>query len=114
MLDTSSSGEGQVVLLDSGYTMSSLPHEMFTKLLAAFPEAEKRQDHYYKVDCLPEGEGGSVSFTFGSVTIDVPYYDFVFHVPNADNYCVLGVYEHGKTRHIPGRPCNSPITNIGS
>lgn len=69
----------------------------------AFPKAKKRSDGLYRVECLLEGKGGSVSFTFGNVTIDVPYYDFVFHVPSEDDYCVLGAFEDGWFCHVPGR-----------
>ncbi|SPO05241.1 uncharacterized protein DNG_07928 [Cephalotrichum gorgonifer] len=87
------SGNGQVVLVDSGYTMSALPKPIFQKLVAAFPEAEVTPDGFHSVDCLDEGEGGFVSFTFGDLTINVPYHDFVWHVPGNDDLCFIGAYE---------------------
>ena len=37
-------GEGEVVMVDSGYTITALPHPIFEKLLEAFPGVEKRND----------------------------------------------------------------------
>lgn len=96
------SGKGEVATVDSGYTTTSLPPDIFKKLLAAFPGAKKRKDGLYKVDCLPEGEGGFVSFTFQDVTIDVPYFDFMWNVPSAKNYCILGAFESGRSYSILG------------
>lgn len=106
-------GEGEVVMVDSGYTVSALPPPIFKELIKAFPGAKKRDDEMglYKVDCLPEGEGGYVSFRFGDATIKVPYHDFVWKLSTAENYCVLGAFEGSKSPLCPDiSPCTKPLT----
>ncbi|KAH6848023.1 aspartic peptidase domain-containing protein [Chaetomium sp. MPI-CAGE-AT-0009] len=89
---TPTGGKGQPVLLDSGYTLSALPAPIMQNLVSAFPSAEYLpDDDLYVVDCLDPGQGGSLDFTFGDKVINVPYYDFVWHVPDSD-LCVLGAF----------------------
>ncbi|KAK3906135.1 aspartic peptidase domain-containing protein [Staphylotrichum tortipilum] len=91
---TPAGSQGQGVLLDSGYTLSALPSPIFQKLVAAYPSAEFVADAgLYVVDCLDPGLGGSLDFTFGDKVINVRYYDFVWHVPDSGNLCVLGAFE---------------------
>ncbi|KAK3331431.1 aspartic peptidase domain-containing protein [Apodospora peruviana] len=86
-------GSGQPVLLDSGYTLSALPTPIFTNLVAAFPSASYvASADLYIVDCQDPGQGGSVDFIFGTKTINVQYYDFVWHYPGS-SLCVLGAFE---------------------
>lgn len=89
-------GESQVVLVDSGYTLSALPPKIFEELLKAFPDAKASSDGLYEVDCKDQGEGGVVSFRFGDLTIDVPYYEFVWQSPIQDDVCLLGAFEDGE------------------
>ncbi|KAK3372061.1 aspartic peptidase domain-containing protein [Podospora didyma] len=89
----SAASKGQVVLLDSGYSVSALPKYIFDKLLAAFPSATPvANSNLYYVDCLDKGQGGSVDFSFAGKVINVPYYDFIWHYPES-NFCLLGAYE---------------------
>ena len=86
-------GKGQPFLLDSGYTLSALPTALFNKLVAAFPSAVYVPSaDLYLVDCQDPGEGGSIDFLFGEGTINVRYYDFIWHYPDSD-LCVLGAFE---------------------
>ncbi|KAL1841820.1 hypothetical protein VTJ49DRAFT_6573 [Mycothermus thermophilus] len=90
---TPAGGNGQAVLLDSGYTLSALPKPIMDKLVAAFPSAEYLADaDLYLVDCLDPSDGGSLDFTFGDKVINVRYYDFVWHAPDS-GLCVLGAFE---------------------
>ncbi|KAF4458207.1 aspartic-type signal peptidase [Fusarium albosuccineum] len=81
---------GQIVLLDSGYTISALPGPIFEKIVAAFPTAKKGSGAYYDVDCSVADVKGTVDFTFGKTVIKVPYADFIWH---NDGKCVLGVFQ---------------------
>ncbi len=100
---TPAGSKGQGVLLDSGYTLSALPTTIFQNLVAAYPSAEFAPDAgLYIVDCMDPGLGGSLDFTFGDKVINVRYYDFVWHVPDADNLCVLGAFEDGKLARVVG------------
>lgn len=89
-------GDGQVVLVDSGYTLSALPPKIFSELLAAFPDAKASSDGLYEVDCKDQGEGGVVNFRFGDLTVEVPYYEFVWKSPIDENVCLLGAFKDGK------------------
>jgi hypothetical protein len=84
----------QPVLLDSGYTISSLPTKHFEKIKAAFPEATAPpagdNSGLYRVPCDIGSKKGSVNFKFGSTEINVPFDDFIWKQPQ-NNLCVLGV-----------------------
>lgn len=83
--------------------MKSLPNISYTFLFGPWCLLASLEVDLYRVDCLPDGAGGSVSFTFGSVTIDVPYFDPLWHPPDLDDYCILGFEESSKTCRIPNR-----------
>jgi hypothetical protein len=98
--------KGQPVLLDSGYTLSALPKAIMDKLVAAFPSAEYvPESDVYVVDCLDPGQGGSLDFVFAGTTINVRYYDFIWHLHDSP-YCVLGAFEDNGTSdcHTPPAP----------
>ncbi|KAL2148893.1 hypothetical protein VTH82DRAFT_1579 [Thermothelomyces myriococcoides] len=84
--------KGQPVLLDSGYTLSALPRPIMQKLVAAFPSAQYDSgSNTYIVDCADVGRGGSLDFTFGWKTINVPYDEFIWRP--SSNTCILGAFE---------------------
>lgn len=87
--------KGQPVLLDSGYTLSALPRPIMQKLVAAFPSAQYDSgSNTYIVDCADVGRGGSLDFTFGWKTINVPYDEFIWRP--SSNTCILGAFEDGE------------------
>ncbi|RDA94208.1 putative aspartyl protease, partial [Ophiocordyceps camponoti-saundersi (nom. inval.)] len=82
---------GQAVLLDSGYTVSTLPDAIFSKILAAFPNAQPPAagDNLYRVPCDLAAARGSLDFRFGKTRIRVLYSDFIWRQA-AGKLCVLG------------------------
>ncbi|KJZ71445.1 hypothetical protein HIM_09169 [Hirsutella minnesotensis 3608] len=83
--------KGQAVLLDSGYTISTLPSVIFDKLLAAFPEAKapKKDSKLYEIPCSLGKVPGHIDFKFGKTTINVPFNDFIWYQTKS-KICVLG------------------------
>ncbi|KAL7955286.1 acid protease [Trichoderma compactum] len=82
---------GQPVLLDSGYTVSTLPGPLFEKILTAFPSARlESTSGDYIVDCDIIDTPGRVNFKFGDVVVDVEYKDFIWQQPDL-GICKLGV-----------------------
>ncbi|KAL5090968.1 hypothetical protein Trisim1_003932 [Trichoderma cf. simile WF8] len=82
---------GQPVLLDSGYTVSTLPGPLFEKILTAFPSARlETTSGDYIVDCDIIDTPGRVNFKFGDVVVDVEYKDFIWQQPDL-GICKLGV-----------------------
>lgn len=82
---------GQPVLLDSGYTVSTLPGPLMDKILEAFPSARlESTSGDYIVDCDIIDSPGRVNFKFGSVVVDVEYKDFIWQQPDL-GICKLGV-----------------------
>lgn len=82
---------GQPVLLDSGYTVSTLPGPLFEKILEAFPSAHvESSSGDYLVDCDIIDSPGKVNFKFGDVVVDVDYNDFIWQQPDL-GICKLGV-----------------------
>ncbi|PNP53373.1 hypothetical protein THARTR1_06067 [Trichoderma harzianum] len=82
---------GQPVLLDSGYTVSTLPGPLFEKILLAFPSARlESTSGDYIVDCDIIDTPGRVNFKFGDVVVDVEYKDFIWQQPDL-GICKLGV-----------------------
>lgn len=92
---TPAGGKGQPVLLDSGCTLSSLPSDIFQKIVCAFPSAKRVTTDEYTVDCLDSGQHGSLDFTFGDAVINVRYSDFIWRLADIDE-CVLGVTRSGE------------------
>ncbi|PHH58721.1 hypothetical protein CDD80_2022 [Ophiocordyceps camponoti-rufipedis] len=82
---------GQPVLLDSGYTVSTLPEPIFSKILASFPGAKPPPpgDNLYRVPCDVANAPGSVDFRFGKTKIRVRYSDFIWRQASG-KACVLG------------------------
>ncbi|PTB42197.1 uncharacterized protein TrAFT101_008706 [Trichoderma asperellum] len=82
---------GQPVLLDSGYTVSTLPGSLFNKILAAFPSAHiEASSGDYLVPCDIIDTPGSVNFKFGDAVVSVDYKDFIWQQPDL-GICKLGV-----------------------
>lgn len=82
---------GQPVLLDSGYTVSTLPGSIFNKILAAFPSAHiEASSGDYLVPCDIIDTPGSVNFKFGDAVVSVDYKDFIWQQPDL-GICKLGV-----------------------
>ncbi|RFU73371.1 secreted aspartic ase [Trichoderma arundinaceum] len=82
---------GQPVLLDSGYTVSTLPGPLFEKILEAFPSARlESSSGDYLVDCDIIDSPGQVNFKFGDAVVDVDYNDFIWQQPDL-GICKLGI-----------------------
>ncbi|RDA84093.1 putative aspartyl protease, partial [Ophiocordyceps camponoti-leonardi (nom. inval.)] len=128
---------GQAVLLDSGYTVSTLPDAIFSKILAAFPTAQPPAagDNLYRVPCDLAAARGSLDFRFGKTRIRVFYSDFIWRQATGkscvlgaardDNFPVLGdtflraayvVYDwDNRNIHLaPSHDCGSRLVPIGS
>ncbi|RCI16996.1 putative aspartyl protease [Ophiocordyceps polyrhachis-furcata BCC 54312] len=128
---------GQAVLLDSGYTVSTLPDAIFSKILAAFPTAQPPAagDNLYRVPCDLSAARGSLDFRFGKTRIRVLYSDFIWRQATGkscvlgaardDNFPVLGdtflraayvVYDwDNRNIHLaPSHDCGSRLVPIGS
>ncbi|PFH55761.1 hypothetical protein XA68_17657 [Ophiocordyceps unilateralis] len=129
--------KGQAVLLDSGYTVSTLPNAIFSKILAAFPNAQPPPlgDNLYRVPCDVAAAPGSLDFRFGKTRIRVRYSDFIWRqaagkacvlgAARDDNFPVLGdtflraayvVYDwDNRNIHLaPSHDCGSRLVPIGS
>ncbi|KAF4982963.1 hypothetical protein FZEAL_1533 [Fusarium zealandicum] len=88
-----SSPQKQAVLLDSGYTLSTLPGPLVEAIVADFPTAEPIENSpLYAVDCSVRDLDDTVDFAFGETVIKVPYKDFVWK-RESDQACRLGVFQ---------------------
>ncbi|KAG5947091.1 hypothetical protein E4U59_002071 [Claviceps monticola] len=89
---------GQPVLLDSGYTVSSLSTNHFNKIKDAFPGVtpppSDDNSGLYRVPCNVGQQNGTVNFKFGKTEINVPYNDFIWK--QSADLCVLGVIPDDK------------------
>lgn len=89
-------GWGKAFILDTGYSLISLPKEHMEKLLKAFPEAQLQNDGSYTIYCQAASSSTFLSFRFEDLTIKVSYEDFIWHDPWRENRCLLGAFEGGK------------------
>ncbi|KAG5940278.1 hypothetical protein E4U60_000558 [Claviceps pazoutovae] len=89
---------GQPVLLDSGYTVSSLSTDHFNKIKDAFPGVtpppSDDNSGLYRVPCNVGQQNGTVNFKFGKTEINVPFNDFIWK--QSADLCVLGVIPDDK------------------
>ncbi|KAG6323445.1 hypothetical protein E4U22_006095 [Claviceps purpurea] len=89
---------GQAVLLDSGYTVSSLPTDHFNKIKDAIPGVtpppSDDNSGLYRVPCNVGEQNGTVNFKFGKTEINVPFNDFIWK--QSADLCVLGVIPNDK------------------
>lgn len=82
----------QAVMLDSGYTLSTLPGPIVQAIVDSFPTAKSiPESPLYSVDCSVMDMAGTVDFLFGETVIKVPYADFIWKRP--DGACRLGVFQ---------------------
>ncbi|KAI8712777.1 Peptidase A1 domain-containing protein [Fusarium sp. LHS14.1] len=82
----------QAVMLDSGYTLSTLPGPIVQAIVESFPTAKTiPESPLYSVDCSVMDMAGTVDFLFGETLIKVPYRDFIWKRP--DGACRLGVFQ---------------------
>jgi hypothetical protein len=65
------------VVLDTGSTLSYLPASIIQQL-ASDLSATVQSDGALQVPCSTASQAGSVDFTFGSLTIHVPYKEFMW------------------------------------
>ncbi|KAK0748372.1 aspartic peptidase domain-containing protein [Apiosordaria backusii] len=75
-------------LLDTGSTWSYLPQHLFDSLQDDF-NATLSEDGSLEVPCSTIDQPGTVDFTFGDLTIQVPYSEFISQLE--PGYCALGV-----------------------
>src|SRR5437762_6919408 len=78
----------QAVFLDSGCTLSRLPADLVTAMLADFPGAVHQGSGLYTVDCAYATQTGFMEFGFGQTTIHVPFHDFIWE--STPGTCVFG------------------------
>ncbi len=93
------SGSGMPIVLDTGSTLSYLPKSIISQLANDF-SAKTAQDGSLPVSCDLQSQGGSVDFTFGSLTLKVPYHEFIWEI--APGQCYLGVAPQSATTALLG------------
>ena len=93
------SNSGIPIVLDTGSTLSYLPQSIVTQLAADFGSTLD-QDGSIPVSCSLQSQGGSVDFTFGSLTLKVPYHEFIWEA--APNQCLVAVSPQGATTALLG------------
>jgi hypothetical protein len=86
---------GLSVLMDSGYSISTLPPAIVKEIAKAFPSAKKDTpaSTSWNVDCSETNRPGTVDFKFGNTVINVPYKDFITR--SSEDSCLLGFEEAG-------------------
>lgn len=87
------------IVLDTGATMSYLPQNIIDSLAKDF-NAQVVDDGTLAVDCAALKQSGSVDFTFGKLTIRVPYHEFVWEA--APGQCFVGAAPVSGTTPILG------------
>lgn len=89
----SKTGGGLPVLMDSGYSISTLPAAIVKEIAKAFPSAKKDTpaSTSWNVDCSEANKEGTVDFKFGNTVINVPYKDFIARA--GEDSCLLGFEE---------------------
>jgi hypothetical protein len=87
------------VVLDTGATMSYLPQSIITSLAKDF-NAKVLDDGTLAVDCATAQKSGSVDFTFGGLTIKVPYHEFIWEA--LPGQCFVGAAPVSGTTPILG------------
>lgn len=92
-------GSSLPVVLDTGATMSYLPQSVISGLAKDF-KADVQSDGTLVVDCKYLKDSGTVDFTFGTLTIKVPYHEFVWEA--APNVCVVAAAPVSGTTPILG------------
>ncbi len=66
------------VVLDSGSSLSYLPTSIVSSMASDFQGKLDRQSGLYIVSCSQITKSGSIDFAFGSVTIKVPFSEFIW------------------------------------
>ncbi|KAK3935697.1 putative eukaryotic aspartyl protease [Diplogelasinospora grovesii] len=82
------SGGSAAVVLDSGSSLSYLPSSVFKGMASDFQAQLDQSSGVYLVPCSQRTQGGTIDFTFGQGTINVPVANFIWQVDTQD--CVLG------------------------
>jgi len=75
------------IVIDSGSSYSYLPSSVITKLASDFG-GQMDSDGNTEVPCSVLNQAGSVDFTFGAITIKVPYKEFIRQLDA--NTCIMG------------------------
>jgi hypothetical protein len=69
----------QPVVLDSGSTLSTLPSNLVTAMLADFTGVQEvGTTGLYAIDCSQTTLSGTLDFGFGNTIINVPYHQFIY------------------------------------
>jgi hypothetical protein len=90
---------GLPIVLDTGATMSYLPQSIIDSLALDF-NAQVVDDGTLAVDCATAKKSGSVDFTFGALTIKVPYHEFIWEA--VPGHCFVGAAPVSGTTPILG------------
>jgi hypothetical protein len=69
-------GSSLPIVLDTGSTLSYLPQSVVSSLATDFSATVT--DGLLSVPCSMQSQSGSVDFTFGALTIKVPYKEFIW------------------------------------
>jgi hypothetical protein len=87
------------IVLDTGATMSYLPQSIINNLAKDF-NAQVLDDGTLAVPCSTATQSGTVDFTFGKLTIKVPYHEFIWEA--APGQCFVGAAPVSGTTPILG------------
>ncbi len=93
------SNSGMPIVLDTGSTLSYLPQSIINQLAADFGSTVG-QDGSISVPCSLQSQSGSVDFTFGTLTLKVPYHEFIWEI--TPNQCFVSVSPQGDTTALLG------------
>ncbi|KAI1085432.1 acid protease [Whalleya microplaca] len=80
------------VFLDSGATLTLLPTTLANSIAADFGAKAMDANGFFPVDCALNGLPGTVDFSFGNITIQVPYNEFIRELQTGfGTQCFLGI-----------------------
>jgi hypothetical protein len=87
----------QPVVLDSGSTLSTLPSNLVTAMLADFTGVQEvGTTGLYAIDCSQTTLSGTLDFGFGNTIINVPYHQFIYQ---AGGSCYFGAVSADPATH---------------
>ncbi|KAH7267948.1 hypothetical protein MRS44_011764 [Fusarium solani] len=92
-----------VFLLDTGNQYLRLRHSFVDPLLKDLGAVNDGNDAYF-VSCSKRQEPGSWNFTFGDVTIKVPYREIITEIKDDSGMCWVGVLVTWKGQLVLGLP----------
>lgn len=82
------SNANMAIVLDSGSSLSYLPSSIVSSMASDFSGTYDSSSQLYTVPCSQATSSGTVDFTFGAVTIKVPFNEFIWQY--SSSLCILG------------------------